>query len=80
MKTIVRNDGKKFVVSNALYEEIQKKGLFEGYGDLFGPNYNPNTGSYNSNVTSSPVDSNNQIQNNQQKINQLHHQKLLFLF
>ncbi len=32
MKTFIRKDGRKFNISNALYEEIRKKGLFEdGY-------------------------------------------------
>ena len=32
MKTIVRKDGQKFIVTNALYEEVKRKGLLE---DLF---------------------------------------------
>lgn len=29
MKTVIRQDGRKFIVSNALYEEIQKKGILD---------------------------------------------------
>jgi len=71
MKTIIRQDGRKFIVSNALFEEIKRKGILEDYGDLNGSKFNPTTGSYGyNNIPTSSVTSDGNQQKNQQSLNQ----------